>query len=303
MSNSIGYVTTYVQNSNGTYTCTLLSKQTGSSSTTNLSPSPTNQINCVGILNSNILISPNNSDQTIIMSQDNKYIFIPVNASNTLINQESILNYYLTTYTVLKYNINIPLQTNITSITQYISSGFTSNDTIYNSLNSSQSMLKFYYAMYLTGMNPPSVLVNGSTQSNILKIWNDIGYLGLTKYQYISQSLSVNSAYNPSILTFQKGNKIIPDNVCVTTDSQTIITSISSYDCRNVPNGTPYILGENIKNSQNCGSSSSCSSSLSFFLIIGLLLFSGIKIAQTIDNRNNNNNNNNNNDNNDNNDN
>ena len=299
-SNSIGYVSTYVQNSNGTYKCTLISKQIGSNSTTNLSPSPTNQINCIGILNSNILISPNNPEQTIIMSQDNKYIFIPLNDSNNLPDQESIIKYYLTTYAILKYNINIPLQTNLTSITQYASSpSFTSTDSTYNSLSSSQNILKSYYAMYLTGMNPPPNFLNNNKD---VKVWNDLGYLGLTKYQYVSQSLSVNPAYNPSILTFQKGNKIIPDNVCVTTDSQTIITSISSYDCRNVPNGTPYILGENIKNSQNCGSSSSCSSSLSFFLIIGLLLFSGIKIAQTIDNRNNNNNNNNNNDNNDNND-
>lgn len=73
---SHGYVKSsdYKQNSDGTFACKVIKLHNGSAIDNT----------CIGILNENNIKSPNNYDQMMIMSEDNKYIFLPV-SSNTFL--------------------------------------------------------------------------------------------------------------------------------------------------------------------------------------------------------------------------
>jgi hypothetical protein len=276
MSNLYGYVTTYTQNSDGTYTCSLTSYAPLLSSrfitpsisnipiTTNVSTNIIKKtITCIGILNSNIIISPNSPAQMIIMSSDNKYIFIPL-TDNRLTNSNSIINYQLSVYAILKYNSNISLINNYSELNSYVNaSSFSLSDATYNSIT--DRSLKTYYGIYLTGINPPVALLNINPNLNQ---WSDIGYFYIAMYLH-----SVN----------KDDQKLLPKNICIITDSPTVHPAVSNIDCRNVPNGAPYVLLDNSQNGQNCGSSSSCSSSFCILLCIGLLILSGVQIASSID--------------------
>ena len=289
MDNTFGYVTSYTKNSDGTFTCSLVSNTTGDRkfltpsnsdfplSTNFNTPTATTSIKCVGILNSNVLISPNNPAQIIIMSNDNKYIFIPFNNGN--IKPNNIIQYYLMTYSILKYNTKIPLYYNVEYLIQYVMSPkFTSTDSTYNSLPKSFTTL--FYAAYLTGMNPPDVLLKINSD---VTVWSDVGYYYFSIYNFLIGSQKIDPKYEISSNKILKKNGILPDNICISTDSPAVIPAISEYDCRNVPKGTPYIIKEHVENASMCGSSSSFSSSLSSITLIGLLVFSGIAIAKTID--------------------
>ena len=79
-----------------------------------------------------------------------------------------------------------------------------------------------------------------------------------------------------------KGNGLIPDNICIQTDSKEVIPGISSFDCRNTPSGTPYILLNSSFLGQFMGSISSISSSCSSLCCIVFFMFVGGGIAHTV---------------------
>ena len=298
---TFGFVTKYSQISNGTYTCSLVSYDiaTKQGKNLNLTPSSSNfpiysrlsnplttkttTINCIGILNTNMIVSPNDPSQILIMSNDNKYIFIPF--INNVLATNAILQYYLMIYSILKYNTGIILMDNIIEIFEYVGSPkFTSSDTVYNSIpkpDQNGSNLKAYYAMYLTGLNPPDELLSINPNKSQ---WNNVAYMFYTIYNYNVAAKKIDPKSDPTNILVP-GNGIIPDNICIQTDSPTVIPSISAFDCRNVKNGSSYISHESNQTSQSCGSSSSSSSSLSSMLCIGLLVMSGIQLASATSRR------------------
>lgn len=298
---TFGFVTKYSQTSNGTYTCSLVSYVTATKQEKNLNLTPsssnfpiysrfsiplttkTTTINCIGILNTNMIVSLNDPSQILIMSSDNKYIFIPL--INNILASNAILQYYLMICSIIKYNTGIPLMDNFMGILEYAKSPkFKSSDTVYNSISTSDlsgTNLKSYYAMYLTGLNPPDELLTINSNKSQ---WNDIGYIFYTVYNYNVAAKKIDPKSDPTNILVP-GNGIIPDNICIQTDSPTVIPSISAFDCRNVKNGSSYISHESNQTSQSCGSSSSSSSSLSFMLCIGLLVMSGIQLASATSKR------------------
>lgn len=289
-----GYISSYKQNTDGTYSCQLLSYKPLTPPVVitpsipdfpmvkfyDTSSTITTTVNCIGILNSNIIISPNDPGQFSFMSSsDNKYCFIPLYLETSDYIDSRIKFYYLITYTVLKYNSHIPLMHNYLNIMYYTSSPkFSSSDSTYNSITNIE--LKKCYGAYLTGINPPPALLNINPN---LSQWSDVGYMMLAIYEITIASQKIDPKSSSSKLI--KGNGIIPDNICVTTDSPNVIPAISAHDCRNVTNGTPFVLPVNTQVGQSCGSSSSSSSSFCSLLCIVLLVFSGATVASSIDNR------------------
>jgi hypothetical protein len=282
-----GYVTSYVKNSDETYACTLISdvKDNNTSNIQTLSSTPdfpiktyninktTTNINCIGILNSNLLVSPNNGLQMTIMSNDNKYIFIPVTNKDQM--SSSIISYYLSVYTTLKYNTKLPMKNYYSMLNDYINSPkYTTNDLVYNNIpeSSYKETIKTFYRGYLTGLNPPDILLEINPS---VSVWKDIGYLYYTMYNYYTESLTV----DPTMVSSNTPvpGSIIPKNICIQTDTQNILPDISKYDCRNITNGSPIILLENntmaVIFGSTSGISSCCSSLVSFILIILLIVF------------------------------
>jgi len=277
-----GYVTSYTKNSNGTYSCSLVTASplidTSPSIITNTPsssysspPTITNNITCVGILNTNMIISPNNPLQSIVMSNNHKYIFIPTYADETpKLMFHKILGYYITVYSILHNNTNIPLMNNY--LTLFISSqNFTNpnNDSVYNSIPTSRESLRVYYGAYLIGIKPTSELLKLNPNASQ---WNDAGQLYLTIYNFYEKNDVKNTIIIP------KDNGIIPNNICIQTDSTDVIPSINPFDCRNVPDGSSLI--KPVNNMNIFGSSSSSSSSSSYSLcccIIFFLFFGGDK--------------------------
>jgi hypothetical protein len=103
-----GHVTSYTQNSIGQYECKLNYDNTSTI------------INCLGILNTYNIVSPKNPNQMLIMSDDNKYVFLPT-ASTITYTQTQLLTYYLICFTFVNNNsFNIPLTTSISKLNDYV---------------------------------------------------------------------------------------------------------------------------------------------------------------------------------------
>jgi hypothetical protein len=280
-----GYVTTYKQNSDGTYTCSLITSSPYSSDEKEFISAPTSTISvvCLGILNSNNLTSPNHPRQMLIMPNDNKYIFIPYDPSidtNDII-REKINTYYMIIYTISTNMSKIPLANYFFSLI-FSTVNFTNpmNDSVYNSIpdpsstNASKLSKKQMYAAYLIGKNPTSELLKLDSDKSK---WNDCSLLFLTFYK-----LQNIPGYTDFKNKLPNDNGLIPDNICIQTDSKDVIPILNSYDCRNIPSGTPYILANSTFLGQLLGASSSLSSYCSSICCIVFFMFVGGGVAHAV---------------------
>jgi hypothetical protein len=284
-----GYVTTYTKNTNGTYSCTILTETKDSNQTIIKTPlstpnfpintytatKKTINIDCIAILNSNSLVSPNNTAQILIMSSDNKYIFIPTVGNINDYIEHKILFYYFIAYTILKYKTQIPLLNYTTMMNDYTQSpNYNTDDSVYNTIPNSalKDKLKRWYRSYLTGLNPPNILLEISSDTNV---WKSIGYLNYTLYNYYKEGQKLNPDLIESNIPIP--GTIISKNLCIKTDTNDVLVSISKYDCRNIPNGSPIISQENdiiaIIFGSISGLISSGSSCCSCILIILLIIY------------------------------
>jgi len=133
-----GYVTKYNQETNGLFTCTI--------QTIDVNNNPVNSIiEAVGIINSFSLESPNQPDQILIMSFDNKYIFY-----NNLLISSIQLPLYI--YLLNHYQSGIPTTIITKQVEDYInnniknttSTGKTNISNIINNTSSSEEDINKY---------------------------------------------------------------------------------------------------------------------------------------------------------------
>jgi hypothetical protein len=211
------------------------------------------------------------------MSNDNKYIFIPYDSSKDTEDTiaPKIFTYYMIASTVLTNMSNIPLINYYFAIFSILGKN-TSNlekDSVYSSIPKEKNIqLRMPYGMYLLGKNPPSELLDLDSDKSK---WNDISLFFLTTYKLAN----IPGFDNKKI---PKGNGIIPDNICIQTDSKDVISVISSFDCRNIKDGTPYVLANGAFLPQILGASSSLSSYCSCICCIVFSMFIGGGVAHTI---------------------
>ena len=189
----------YTKNNDGTFTCTL-------NTVTNLFEQKPQTItaNFIGILNNNNIQSPNSTNQIIIMSSDNKYIFIQ---NDRMYDNSSMMLLSIIIYTIKMYNISIPDLLNIIFLILE-ASNYIPNDVTW--INMTDGQEKELYKYYLLGLNPTDNLL--SVNSN-KKIWSDIGY--------IFNVLYVNIIH----ISFP--------NFCVNIDSPNVLPNADLIDCRN----------------------------------------------------------------------
>jgi hypothetical protein len=203
-----GYVPSnaYTKNTDGTFTCTL---------NTASSISPNNQFTgkYVGVDNVNNLVSSNDINQMLVMSSDNKYIFLPLSSYATFSNQ-----YHYIALAISVYKSKIPLNNRYYSF-QTVFNSWTppSDNSTYNNLPS-VGPSKDNYGKYLLGLNPTAELLQVSSDRSV---WSDIGYFYKIQYDF------------PSI-----------SNVCDRIDSPNVISGLEAYDCRSLTNASP-IIGRN----------------------------------------------------------
>jgi len=279
MGNTFGYLSSYTKNSDGTFNGIL------TCSDGNL------PVVCYGFLNLNNLVSPNDKTQMVVMSSDNKYIFLVKSVTTATGVRETspeqfknFLAYYYTSVAAkVNYNTGIPL------FSVYMGLGaaeYTGNDSTLNSITDNE--LKKIYKGYLLGLNPPqSVFDNAKSQNITITQSNckDVAYYALIMYKILL--FIKNNPTAPKLSNgFPVGNGIIPDNACIQTD--TTLTSpvsiITSNDCKNIQSGIPVfprnsnLISETDQTTNNQGgaalggSSLSSSSCCCFIIFVTLLL-------------------------------
>lgn len=215
-----GYVKTgeYEKNTDGTFTC----KVNYITDVTKPTVISVQSIKCIGVSNVNNFKSPNRPNQMIIMSNDNKYIFFPldVNSNTILISDYSII-YYIS-LAIVNYNIQIPDNFNYVHFISNISK-FTAptDDPTYNSLPNNNR--KTTYKGYLMGQNPPNSLLTINSDS---KVWSDIGYIFKAGYDLNIPESSTN---------------YVSPSYCIKIDSPTVLSNVSQYDCRSNVKASPII--------------------------------------------------------------
>ena len=235
MTELFGYVENdyKLNSSNGLYTCNLnycnfYNTQSQTAKLIDLinisAPTITQTIDLIPIVNTFGLTSPNIPTQMIIMSKDSKFIFIAPSQPEkqllaTFVHDNRLMPIYICAYTSIKYNTSIP------SFLYFILLSFFSidhepiDDGIYSKLQN--TYLKNIYKAYLLGANPSPELLHYNSDT---KIWKDISYYAKTMYQY------------------QLDKSIIPDTICVDIKMDNLPTYVKEFDCRNVKDGTNYIL-------------------------------------------------------------
>jgi len=209
---SSGYVDTYSLNpSSNLFSCRLNIKSGGTQT-------ETVTVDLIPIKNVWGLKSPNNPTQMIIMSRDNKYIFI---------NNEDIANALLVLYKKLYPLIKhqIPIQSTQTYINIYLyivaNKIEPKDDGTYSKLpedTDRNKNLKVLYKLYLFCKNPPPELLNDIPDKN-----------ELTNFSLIFKSM------------YDLGP--IPDisKFCVDIDVP-LQDSFKQIDCKNVTNGSSLII-------------------------------------------------------------
>jgi hypothetical protein len=300
MGNAFGYISNYSQNPDGTYTCTLKNfgfKQGVLDNTipTSLSGLPNNYntkidttkiesttINCIGILNSNKLVSLDDPNQMLLMSIDNKYIFIPYESNAPSLNTFKLLDYVAITQTIINYHTKIPKAENYNILTWYASelidnNKFTEGDSTYDKYKSyllSNPDIPKKYAAYLIGINPPEILLNINPN---VSDWSDVAYYCLQ--QCNNSYKNITSLSSPSISNIGG----MSNSLCFTTDSPSVIPIFKNFDCRTNPSQSPIIkpdaVSSSTANSAAAGGAAaggiilSSSSSCCFSIIAIILLF------------------------------
>ena len=242
-----GYVDKYSQNSDGTFSCSIIngifpdellfdkvlildksSFLTLLSKYNNYSETNTKIItmNCIGIVNSNKIESSNNPYQTIIMSKDNNYIFYPIKDNNVLLHDQFI-RMYLLIYTIITHDTKIPdFFVYMIILEYYMQYKVPNPDSTYNSIPDSKEGLKFSYGLYLLSKNPPKELLNVISDKSK---YNDLSLYFLEIYNY-------DNAANQD-----GGHGMIPDKLCLDIKSPSVLPMAINIDCRNVKDGTPLI--------------------------------------------------------------
>jgi len=243
----IGYVeNNYVLNpKNGLYTCQLntcnifkddlLKRREGeaqaSSSNKDLSnlliksPSTITQtVDLIPIDNTFNITSPNLPSQIIIMSRDNKFIFIQPPAPNDNFDNKSniITSIYLLIYTIIKYRIPIPSLIYVMAVS-FASDAEPIDDGVYSKLpddTNTNFEIKREYKQYLTAFNPQLILLNFDSDTSK---WKNISYFFLTMYQD------------------KTGKNLIPETTCIDIRMNDPPSQLKKFDCRNVKDGTNYI--------------------------------------------------------------
>jgi len=230
-----GYVNSgdYRRNSDGTFRCKLNTLSNSADPSTVI----TKDISCIGILNVNNLVSPNRPNQALVMSSDDKYIFISTtintstncatnapscsspSASNNSIIINDYLVLYITNYAFVNYSIGIPDSQNLSVFTHVLAGWQNPYDSTLNGLSGTN---KVFYKGYLMGQNPPASLLAASTK----KIWSDIGYIYKSFYD-------ANPSNNESVA--------VPETYCAKIDSPNVIPFVSQYDCRSNPKASPVL--------------------------------------------------------------
>ena len=208
----------YTQETDGTFTCKLNYLDDPSKPTV----VSTKSIKCIGVLNVNNIKSPNHPDQMMILSDDNKYIFIPIDANtNTIRATDYCLIYYIL-FAILNYGIAIP---NCFYYVYFVMSAkdfiAPTNDSTYNSLP--EGNRKANYKYYLMSQNPSPVLLRINSDR---KVWTEIGYI----FKVIHDLNIPDSTAN-----------YVPPSYCIKVDSPTIISYVSQYDCRSNATASPVI--------------------------------------------------------------
>ena len=227
-----GYVKAadYKQNSDGTFTCTL---KTLKDKNPKLPPED-KSIMCIGILNVNNLKSPNNPDQMVIMSDDNKYIFIPLTKLDDDQPKYLILYLFVITSAVVNYNITIPNCLDYIAVQISLSdSNYVPNDITYNNLPD-KSGDKWNYRGYLFCQNPPNNLLSINSNKSA---WTDIGYMYKVLYD---NKIGINN--------------IGPNTFCVKVDSPSVIPALNDSDCRSIKTtASPTITASSVNYGSNSG--------------------------------------------------
>jgi hypothetical protein len=214
-----GYVKAgdYTKNSDGTFTCKINCIEDQSKPTV----ASVKTLKCIGAFNVNSFKSPNRPNQMMILSSDNKYIFLQTYENNKIHPFDYVIIYYVSV-AIVNYNITIP---DVNNYNYFMgnASAFPepTNDNTYNSLPKGNR--KAYYKFYLMGQNPPSVLFTVNPDA---KVWKDIGYI-------------FKAIYDQNVP--DEGLAPVPPSYCIKIDSPTIITDVSEYDCRAKPNASPTI--------------------------------------------------------------
>lgn len=229
---SFGYINNdYTQNPDGTFTCNL---NTLTNSEDIRSSPVISNIKCIGTLNVNNIKSINHPNQMILMSSDDKYIFynIITEGSSSSINLGAYMFNYFISLATVNYNIKMPLYINYISYAQALGNWSAPNDSIYKSIpekNSDNTIneQRNLYKGYLMGLNPPNNLL---TKNSDKTVWSDIGYIMKALYD-----LNKNNNNNNLLSTY-----------CIKVESPSVISYVSSYDCRSVTtNASPIIKASN----------------------------------------------------------
>ena len=207
----------YTQNADGTFTCKINQMTDPKKSTDVIIVSS----KCIGIFNVNNIISPNRPDQMIILSDDNKYIFLQINLYNNTINNNEYVEVYSLSLAFINYGVTIPNYTDLQSfIPALINFPAPTNDSTYNSLP--EGSRKMHYKAYLMGLNIPNELLNINSDR---KVWSSMSYLFKTVYD----------------LNYDTDSYVGPPSYCVKIDSPTVLSNVSKYDCRSNVNASPVI--------------------------------------------------------------
>jgi len=220
----------YKQNSDGTFTCTL---KTLKDKNPKLPPED-KSIMCIGVLNVNNLKSPNNPDQMLIMSDDNKYIFFPITKLDDEAVKWQIPNLFIISSAVVNYNITIPNSLDYMEVQKSLSDDkYIPNDVTYNNLPD-KSPEKWWYRGYLFCQNPPNNLLGINSNKSV---WTDIGYMYKVSYDNKFGIIPIS-----------------PNTFCVKVDSPSVIPTLNDYDCRSIKStASPIITASGFNFGNNTG--------------------------------------------------
>ncbi len=175
-----------------------------------------------GVENNFGLVSPNNENQLIIMSQDNKYIFFN---DSILLTGPSL---YWVIYNIIKYGCKIPLVTNYFMLVMLIRSAPSAPDADQHP-NSEYQYKAIYYAK-----NPTKDILEYNSDPNV---WLDLYYI----LKIVEERNILNSIEPPESFCYNLGSNLDPSLSYGPSVSSSGGTSSIVLDCRVRPNAEQKI--------------------------------------------------------------
>ena len=181
--------------------------------------------------------SPNDPGQVIVMSRDNKYIFINVLELKDELRLKDIYTFLSTS---LKYQIPIPSIVNM-EITIFGSMFYEPEDDgtygkLPNDTDINQS-LKFSYKCYLVSSKPPPFLIAFNTD---LTVWKNISYYFKAMYDEQNSNVDISKFCLNIAMDKQPESTISCSSRKDASDS--IIPSYSLTDVGSIYNAYPYLI-------------------------------------------------------------